>query len=199
MWRSSWWTTPTPVRLFIAISFPPSLRQAIASATAPMRRAASTVAWVSEERLHLTLKFLGEVDEDRVQPLADALRGVGRGHRRLSLRVGGLGAFPTLRQPRVIWMGVERESRLELLRHDIEAACDGLGYQVEGRAFRPHVTLGRARDGLAAEEARALATAARAISYGEMMDVHSIDLMASERVPDGPRYRVVAAAPLGED
>lgn len=189
------------MRLFIAIDLPEARRRAIAQATAPLREAAPSVSWVDETRLHLTLKFLGEQPEDAVSPLAAALREAAAFHSPLTLDLGGLGAFPSRRRPRVIWLGVAPDPKLELLHDDVERACAALGYEVEGRAFRPHLTLGRARRAagergeLDAAAAGALANAAREVHSRWTADVSSVDLMQS--LPGrGPRYALLHAAPL---
>ena len=185
------------MRLFLAINLPPEERRAIRRATGPMRDAAAGIAWVPEERLHLTMKFLGEQPDGAVPPLRDALSDAVGGGRPIEMRLGGLGAFPNLRAPRVVWMGVEQEPRLELLQDDVERACHELGYELDGRAFRPHITLGRARDHVRRETARALADAARTVHYASSVLARTLDLMASELGAEGARYRVLAAIPLG--
>jgi len=186
------------VRLFIAIDLPSGEKQRIGAAIAPMRAAAQAITWVPDERLHLTMKFLGEQAEERMSAVEEALSTVAARHRQMELVLGGLGAFPNLRQPRVVWMGVARDPRLELLHHDIEEACAALGHQVDGRAFRPHITLARVRERLPVPAARALATAARSVSYGASIMADTVDLMVSEPGASGPRYRLLAAAALKE-
>src|SRR5690348_12646571 len=159
--RSSSRTTQTIVRFFIAINLPDDERRAIRDATAGMRGAAPDVSWTTEYHLHLTLKFLGDVPEDGVAPLRDALHAIATSHRVPRLELGDIGAFPNLRAPRIVWLGIAQDGRLELLQHDIESACEALGYEVEGRPFRPHITLGRVRRPLRRDTARALADAAR--------------------------------------
>jgi 2'-5' RNA ligase len=163
-----------------------------------MRDAARGISWVTEERLHLTLKFLGEQTEGAVAPLQQALAQVLSLHPPVTLQLEGLGAFPNLRAPRVVWLGVERDPKLELLQHDVERACANLGYELEGRAFRPHITLGRMKERhrLSPRAARALASAARSVTYTGSANVDSLDLMASQLKPDGPQYTVLAAISL---
>jgi len=115
----------------------------------------------------------------------------------LALALGGLGAFPNLLQPRIVWMGVARDPRLELMQHDIELACATLGVAVEGRAFRPHLTLGRAKQTVSREAAVALRSAARATDFRSTIEVSTLDLMQSTLSPGGSRYAVLDAAPLG--
>ena len=194
------WPAPERVRLFVALNLPDEVRQALHDATAPLREAAPRgVAWVRPEGLHLTLKFLGEAEEPRVAEVAAALGGVAAAHATVRVGVGGVGAFPSLARPRVVWAGVEATPRLELLQHDVEAACATLGFEVEGRAFRPHVTLGRVRPGAAVESLRALAEAAsRCTPHAEVM-VPTLDLMASTLMPGGARHDAVARLPFREE
>ena len=155
------------------------------------------VRWVRDEGLHLTLKFIGEQPETSLEPIASSLEGVAARHDALALGVGGLGAFPNLRAPRIVWVGVSNEPRLELLHHDVERACEALGIPVEGRAFRPHITLGRVKRELPAADARALAGAARSVNYGRTVDVRTVDVMSSTQAAGGSRYAVQRALPLG--
>lgn len=185
------------LRLFLAINLPPSERSAIRAATKTMRAAAPAISWVGEERLHLTLKFLGEQAENTVTLLRDRMRDLTAALRPMTLMLGGLGAFPNLLNPRVVWMGVGQEPRLELMHHDIESACASLGVAVDGRAFRPHLTLGRAKQPVSREAAVALRNAARATDYQGTIEVSTVDLMQSTLSPAGSRYAVLYAAPLG--
>ena len=111
---------------------------------------------------------------------------------------GVIGAFPNFRRPRVVWMGVSPEPKLELLHHDVEAAAAKLGFEMDGRPFRPHLTLARVKPrSTEAEILRALARAAKHIEFTEELFVESIDLMQSDLSSAGARYRVLASAPLG--
>lgn len=184
------------MRLFLAINLPADVRRDIVAATAPLRECVPEVAWIDEARLHLTLKFLGE----QTQPVADAARdaavNVAAGHRQLTLHLGGLGAFPNFRRSRVVWMGVEQEPRLELLHHDVEVACQAIGFEVGGRPFRPHLTLARVKHPLPVERARELARTARRVDYHGEVLVESLDLMESRPGSGGSIYTAVVTAPL---
>jgi RNA 2',3'-cyclic 3'-phosphodiesterase len=186
----------TTVRLFLAINLPAPERRAIRDATSRLRDAARPVSWVTEDRLHLTLKFLGEQPEQVIGPLREALLEVAARTPVSRLELAGLGAFPNLRDPRVVWLGVGRDPKLELLHHDIETACAALGHEVDGRAFRPHVTLGRVRSRLSGEASRALSDAARRVEYSGTVDATSFEVMESRLTPSGPNYSVVATIPL---
>jgi 2'-5' RNA ligase len=184
------------VRLFLAINFAPALRREIAAATAPLRECAPELAWTAEDRLHLTLKFLGEQAEDRLDALSAALAKTTAQHRELVMNVGGIGAFPNFRRARVVWMGVSPDPRLELLHHDIEVAYDALGCELEGRPFRPHLTLARVREPLPVERMRALWRAAKKVDYDAEFIVRSVDLMPSDLTSSGPAYTTLVSAPL---
>lgn len=185
------------MRLFIAINLPPTVRRAIVDATAAMRQAAPRLSWVTEERLHLTIEFLGDQRDGAVRELEAALAGRVAGHAPITLELRGLGAFPNLRAPRIVWLGVEPDPKLELLQHDLARACEELGYERDARAFRPHITLGRARTPLRAQAARALAAAARAVTWSATVEARSVDIMESRLLPSGARYSIVSAIPLG--
>lgn len=191
--------TPIPwtVRLFLALELGPRERRAIYQAIAPMREAAPNASWVRESNLHLSIKFFGEQPDTAPATLAPALKTVGARHYPLDLRFGGLGAFPNLRAPRVVWMGVQHDPRLELMHHDIEEACAANGFALDARTFRPHITLARIRNEMPIADARALAVAARTVGYKGMKQVGAISLMESALAPGGARYTAVASIPLG--
>ena len=184
------------MRLFLAINLPPEVRREIDAATAALRDCAPDVAWITEARLHLTLKFLGEQPESRVAEIQDAMAAVASRHGELAMTLGGVGAFPNFRRARIVWLGVEQEPRLELLHHDLEVACDKLGFAVEGRVFRPHLTLARLKHPLPEERLRALSRVAKQTAYRTDFIVRSFDLMHSTLGPSGPTYSTVVSAVL---
>jgi len=162
-----------------------------------MRAAAPAISWVSEERLHLTLKFLGERQESEIPQFRDRMREIAASLRPMTLTIDGLGAFPNLLQPRIVWMAVGQDPRLELLHHDIESACATLGVAVEGRAFRPHLTLGRSKGPVTRETAVALREAARNTDFQTTVEVSAVDLMQTTLSRAGSRYALLDSAPLG--
>jgi 2'-5' RNA ligase len=185
------------VRLFIAINFPDEVRLAIHVATEPLRVAAPEIRWVDVPRIHLTMKFLGEHPETAIAPLAAALAAVASRYDPIGVELGGLNAFPNLRQPRVVWLGVKADPKLELLHHDVESACAALGHPVDARAYRPHVTLGRVKE-WPLDPVR-IAAAARAIDFEAALNVDALDLMVSEQADGRPSYRLVGSATLGRE
>ena len=176
------------VRLFVAVNLPEVLRASLWSASEPLRAAGYPVRWVQAEGLHLTLKFLGEVAVSREAQILAAVDSAVRGAKPFSLGLDGLGAFPTVARPRVLWIGCEAAPPLELLQHRIEQAFAEIGFPVEGRPFHPHLTLGRARrDARPREFAGLERTLTELDVHGELL-VSSIDLMESVLHSSGARY-----------
>jgi 2'-5' RNA ligase len=185
------------MRLFLALELRESVRDELERAIAPLRAIETGLSWAAPDKRHLTLRFFGEVDDAGAERIVAAADEVARGHRPFSMQLGGIGAFPNFRRARVVWIGVETEPRLELLHHDLELGFERVGFEVEGRAFRPHVTLARIRSPLPEDRARALARAARKVHFSATADVGEIVLLESTFAPSGARYRRVHAATLG--
>lgn len=184
------------MRIFLAINPPADVRRRLWEATAPLREMSPEVSWIPEAKIHLTLKFIGEMPEDGIPPLATAIQEIARTHAAPMVHLGTVGAFPNFRRPRVIWMGIEQEPRLELLHHDIELACDRLGHELEGRPYRPHLTLARVRRPLEEEPLKALRMTARRIRFTDEFFARTVDVMQSVPGPGGSKYTVVAPAPM---
>jgi 2'-5' RNA ligase len=187
------------VGVFLGFKLTTEVIREIVAATVPLRECAPELAWVDEERLHLTLKFLGEQPAERVEEVQASLARVAGRHREPLLAIGGVGAFPNFRRARVVWLGVDQDPRLELLHHDAEVEFERLGFEIEGRAFRPHLTLARVRQPLAEDRVRLLRRAAKQIEYRSDFIVRSIDLMQSDLAAGGSRYRILASAALRSD
>ena len=185
------------MRLFFAIELGDAVLDLLDEATDVLRAEAPELAWVPRARRHLTLKFLGEVEEMNALRLVQAANRAAAKHSPLEMHVREVSAFPNFRRARVVWIGVEQEPRLELLHHDLELACADEGFEVEGRPFRPHITLARVRAPLPAERLRALARTARRVRMQANVQVERITLFESSLAPTGASYRRIHAAPLG--
>lgn len=149
--------------------------------------------------LHLTVKFLGEVGEDRIEAIAGALTGAVAGVRAFDVRVEGLGAFPSAARPRVVWAGVTAGAdAMRDLAGRIDEALVAVGVAREARPFSPHITLGRARQpGRAPALTEALRGGAGRL-FGRLRVVRA-SLMRSELSPRGARYAELAVASLGAE
>ncbi len=137
------------MRLFVALPVTGDAQAELTALLAEYRGTEWPVRWVKAEGLHLTMKFFGTLSTDRLDALIDALAGAVAGTPLLSLMPRELGAFPNFARARVVWAGYEAEPALELLAHRVEQATGVLGFPPEGHPFRPHVTLGRVREGAA--------------------------------------------------
>lgn len=132
------------MRTFVAVPLSESCHKLLADLQGRMRPLGADVRWVATSSIHLTLKFLGEIDPARVPQIVESLRNCSAGISSFQLRLHGLGGFPNVRNPRVIWCGVEGETdKLLLLQERVEEACADLGFARETRPFHPHLTLGR--------------------------------------------------------
>ena len=173
---------------------PDEVRQQLAAAIDRLRPHATDVAWIAPSNLHVTLKFLGQVEPERVVALGDALRAAVAAERACEVAVRGLGAFPSPSRPRVLWAGLDDPTRtLGRLAERVDACCAELGFPRESRAFAAHVTLGRVRE---PRRQPALAPAlARGADFGALR-VDRVSLMRSELSPRGARYSELAGAPL---
>lgn len=132
------------IRTFIAIAIPDDVKASIGSAVAELRERNHGVRWVKPEGLHITLKFLGDIPEETVAPLSTDLDVVAGASRPLSLSLAGFGAFPGVKRPRVVWIGLDGDmAELVTLTRSIDRTCAKYGIAQERRPFSGHITLGR--------------------------------------------------------
>ncbi len=184
------------VRTFVAVGLPEGVRSAIADQSRRWEATLPNARWVRAENLHITMAFLGDVAEAAVPGLIGAVGEAVGGALPFSLEVRGLGAFPSLRRPRVLWVGIVGEglSRLIALREAVVGACAGVGLPTD-EAFHPHVTLARFRAGKV-EVVSAVVTKQEGWSGG-VFGVSEVVVYASELSASGPRYRMLGGCPLG--
>jgi 2'-5' RNA ligase len=132
------------MRTFIAIPLPKECQLMLDQLQQSLRPYKADVRWVAIPSIHLTLKFLGEVDPEIIPKLSESLNDSTKSERSFKLRLNGLGCFPNLRNPRVIWCGITGEiDGLLRLQQKVENTCAEYGFSPEDRPFRPHLTLGR--------------------------------------------------------
>lgn len=152
------------VRAFVAVEVPAEARAAVADLVASLGPAAGggAVRWVRPDGLHLTLRFLGQTPLHRLAAVSALLRDVGRRAAPFEVEVAGAGVFPTLRRPRVLWLGVRRGAEvLAALAGALDRGLEPLGWPPEGRPYTAHLTVARAEPGPpAAATAAALVEAA---------------------------------------
>jgi 2'-5' RNA ligase len=177
----------------VAVLLPDALRARLAAEIGRLRGVASDVAWVAETNLHVTLKFLGRIEDARVDLIVEALGAVAARTPAFDLGVRGLGAFPTPGRPRVVWVGLEPAAPLAALAGDLDGALAALGFARETRSFAAHVTLGRVRE---TRRNPALAAALAGPADCGRLSVSRLSLMRSELHPRGARYTELASVVL---
>lgn len=180
------------MRLFIALNIPKKEKDRIHRATRKLREEDFPVRWVKPELFHLTLKFLGTTSPERVPTIEHVLENVAETTPPLTLEIGGFGAFPTIRRPKVLWIGVDPSPALRCLKQDLEWALSEHGLERETRAFHPHFTLGRAISRAGAGAFRGLDALSADLSYSGEVKVRKVDLMESHLSSSGPRYEVLS-------
>lgn len=186
--------------MFVAIPMPETVRNVVLSIQQEWQRLVSPTAvrWTKSEQFHLTLRFLGDVPAERVPALTAAVKAACAGAPPLPLRAQGVGFFPNVRSPRVIWVGVnDGEGRLAALQKKIEDAVGSFAEKPAAERFAGHVTLGRVKF-LKPQEIEKLAGQAQALKdrlFGEWM-ANEVELMRSELSPTGAQHTLLAAIHL---
>ena len=188
------------LRTFIAVEIPPQLQNQIQDTVAPLRKelGSSLVRWVPAQNIHITLKFLGDVSSASVDHLTQILRTEAGSVSAFDIAVSGLGSFPSLKRPRVLFIGIQAPAELEALYRGIESACARLGYQAEKRGFSPHLTIGRIKENASAIDQQKIRHTFETITIDSLgtARVNSVHLYKSELKPTGSVYTQIFSAPL---
>jgi 2'-5' RNA ligase len=188
------------IRAFIAIELPDPVRASISRIQTRVRSDEHTsVKWVNPESVHLTLKFLGNIDPELIPDIGRAMSQAAAGLGPIRLELSELGAFPNLRAPRVVWVGLEGDiSTLRVLHRQVEDRLAELGFPPEGRPFSPHLTLGRVRQGAVRPEQQRLAQAISSTKLDERaaFKAGSVSLMRSTLTRAGAIYSRILEAGL---
>ena len=144
----------TLIRTFIAIKLPESIQAEMEKISQELqnRMRIKVIRWVSVKNIHLTIKFLGDISASNIQLVTSMLSSEVPKFPNFELTVGGIGGFPTIHHPRIIWIGIQAPPELLTLQKGIEAETIRLGYQSEDRDFSPHLTLGRVAQNGSTEE-----------------------------------------------
>jgi 2'-5' RNA ligase len=202
------------IRSFVAVELDSSLRESISRVQAQIkeqlqrapgvRKTDARVQWVQPGSIHLTLKFLGDIEEMRVEEICRTLAKTAESTPSFTVEVGGLGVFPDLRSPRVLWLGLSEraggQQPVQALTHlagAVDRALGALGFPVESKPFRPHLTLARIKEG-AREVGHTLAESGvmHPVSLVGVLQVKTISLMKSDLRPSGAVYTQLCHAPL---
>lgn len=187
----------TTLRAFIAVHIPDDVKQALNEASRLLagRVPTGAVRWVRPEQMHLTLRFLGDTDTGKLPAIRAAMDAVAASNAPFELRLGGIGCFPNMRRPRVIWVGLSgEEARLLSLVSSLEKQLAPFGWEPEGKPFRAHLTLGRVKD---ERGAGGIEWAADVPSLA--VPVEAIHLIESQLKPTGPIYTIRHLSRLGQE
>jgi 2'-5' RNA ligase len=184
-------------RTFIAVETGDAIRSGAAALQRELGKGGANVKWATPEAMHVTLLFLGEVDDRELHAVCRAVKEVAATEAPFTLRVAGVGAFPTPRRPKIVWAGItEGAESLQRLYAALEERMLELGcYRKEERGYTPHLTLGRAK-GDADSAALAAELPKRAGWDGGRTNVDEVLVFGSELTRDGPVYTVIGRAPL---
>lgn len=179
------------VRSFIALEISDEVRERLAELLKRLHRTNASVKWVEPENLHLTLKFLGEVPEVQIDDIIQALRAIAEATSPFSFTVRGVGGFPDLRRPRVLWVGVEAPESLLRLQQLVEKAMEMLGFALEERTYHPHITIGRVKAMVGMEKVKAILSENANTVFGVVSVTH-LTLFRSDLSKEGPTYTPLA-------
>jgi 2'-5' RNA ligase len=185
------------IRSFLAIELPRTIQKKIEGIQGDLKSSHADVRWVNPEKIHLTLKFFGNIEESRIELIVRSIEEPIQTTSPLPIKVKGVGAFPHLKNPRVIWMGlVEGKEALVSLQQQIEVLLEKIGFQAEDRPFHPHLTLGRVKSSRGREDLVGRMEKYREEEFGDLL-VERVNLFKSDLRPSGPIYTPLREIKLG--
>jgi 2'-5' RNA ligase len=188
------------IRSFIAVELPRELKQELAELEAKLKQCSPPVVkWVDPNNIHITLKFLGEISEDRIDELMLAIEQAAQGIPPFKLAVRDTGAFPNLERVQIIWVGVKGElEKIVQLQKRIESNMEQFGFPRESRPFSPHLTLGRVRDDAGLNDRLRLGKLLVDTHFIALhnVDVNAINLIKSQLTAAGPIYTRIGSVKL---
>jgi len=189
------------IRAFIAVNLTQDIQHRLDEVIGAYKNhlAGVPIRWVPATNIHLTLKFLGDVSLTNLEILTKILQTEVASHRPFEISVGGSGAFPSPRRPRVIWVGVEAPLELSTVQSGIENAMAHIGYAREEREFSPHLTLGRVSRNADSQDTRLISKALDTVKVGFLgaTCVQEVFLYRSDLQPSGAIYTPIFSAMLG--
>ncbi|MCL6472495.1 MAG: RNA 2',3'-cyclic phosphodiesterase [Firmicutes bacterium] len=183
------------MRLFVGIELPSHLKHVLYNISEPLRSQLSNTRWVSPENIHLTLKFLGSTEDEKLDEIVNAIENAIKNFRKFYFSLDSVGGFPSSRKARVLWVGISHgSSELIELSKAIEESLAPLGFEIEKKPFKPHITLARIRIPTSIESA-ATQMPSGEIS-GRVVNVDGITIFQSRLKPTGAEYEAIRFIPL---
>ena len=189
------------MRTFVAIEIPEPLKLNLDRSVEEIRSGLrdGLIRWIRLESMHLTLKFLGEIEQEQVHTAQEVLDRVAEKFSSFSLEIAGFGCFPNFSRPRVVWVGFKPEGGdLPRLQSELASRLEIIGFEPEQRGYHPHLTLGRVRKGLSGSDIKQLSGWAQEAQIGTVgsFEVDAISLIRSVLQPDGAVYSNLHVARL---
>ena len=179
------------MRVFVAVRIPVRIQRELARLARELAKTAIPVRWIPPKNLHLTLRFLGQQPDEGRRLIVEALARATQDTSPFMVSFGSVGAFPSPRQPRVIWIAVNAVPQLRILRGSVEVQLARAGFGTDDAPFHPHVTLGRAARGSEPGAFREFIPASRNLGIGSELRVSSINLMRSHLRSSGAQYELL--------
>ncbi|MDO8747171.1 MAG: RNA 2',3'-cyclic phosphodiesterase [Thermodesulfovibrionales bacterium] len=186
------------LRCFIALELPEEVKKNIYGYVEKLKAAGADVKWVRTENLHLTLKFLEDTTEELLKSANERLISLSKSHNRFSFQVSGAGAFPNIKYPKVIWLGVHDSEEIVNLQHDIDESMAGLGFEKDDKQFTPHLTIGRVKSMRNKDALIKELITLKEVDFGKI-EVLNITLMKSELKPGGAEHFKLSEIPIGKE
>jgi RNA 2',3'-cyclic 3'-phosphodiesterase len=184
------------LRAFLAIDPPSSLRPALSRVQEELKKSGADVRWVPVGNIHITLKFFGQIPEAQVEAIVAAAEEIARWQQPFALKVTGAGAFPSVKNPRVVWLGLEGDLNvMGGFYRQLETAFAGLGFPPEDRPFAPHLTLGRVKSPRNRVDLSRCLTMLPPLE-SEPFQIREIVLYRSNLSPQGATYLPLKVIPL---
>ena len=184
------------MRLFIALPLPDEVEKFLENIIKEFKQKPGKVKWVDSNNIHLTLKFLGEADQNKVEDISESIKSVASKHKSIKCTIDKIGGFPNLKRPKVIWAGLDGNiEKLESVASDIDTEMSQLGFEKENRKFKSHLTLGRVKDNKDLSELTKYLTDYKLQPKTILFD--KIVLFKSTLTPKGPIYERLCEAELG--
>lgn len=195
------WVSMSMVRAFVAVELPRDIRERLQDLSGRLQEKLSglPLRWLPIDNIHLTLKFLGDISQTNVEVIAGILQAEVQSLSKFEIGVGGLGAFPSMQRPRVIWVGVQAPEDFVQLQQRIESECGRLGYPTDRRPFSPHLTLARVKRRARHPELKAIGKALRTEEFDHlgMIQADEVTLFRSELKASGAVYSKLYSAAFG--
>jgi 2'-5' RNA ligase len=189
------------IRSFIAIDISQEIQINIHNLIAKLKKETQCpIGWVNARNVHITLKFLGDIYQEDVQGIRRAINDISKTKKAFQILIGGLGVFPNLKRPRVIWIGCQFDDSGMDLQRSIEMALQNEGYETEKRKFHPHLTIGRVRNNASNKDLQAFANLYDRYKNSDMggMQAMKFHLYRSDLLPRGAKYTVLHTFTLGD-